>query len=154
MAPAHCTPMVTKASVTSLPSPTSLKFIQNPKSHTGYLHNFPLQWPYSSSQTLTQLLYPHLFNQDLHNWVKQEEEEGKTPGDKPLPALLSTYFTSPLSPPGDFLEICTEECVSTGVHLRNNQLKQLYSNSINVFKSTSYFPTGNPAKHTLQQTLK
>lgn len=80
--------------------------------------------------------------------------EGKTPGGRNLPALSSTNFTSPISPPGDLLGTCRAECVSTGVHLRNNQLKQLYSNSINVFKSTSYFPTGNPAKHTLQQTLK
>jgi len=79
-------------------------------------------------------------------------------GDKPCPvpeaAPSNRDFISPLSPPGDLLGTHRAECVSTGVHLKNNRLKQLYSNSINVFKSTSYFPTGNPAKRTLQQTLK
>lgn len=109
----------------------------------------------NSCPTITSLCYlTRLYVIERSRMGVRRKVNPSCPKSRPLPVLSSTNFTSLLSPLGDLLETCRAECVSTGAHLRNNQLKQLYSNSINVFKSTSYFPTGNPAKHTLQQTLK
>lgn len=105
--------------------------------------------------TITSLCYlTRLYVIERSRVGGEEESKSLMSQKQTSPCALDTNFTSLLSPLGDLLGTCRAECVSTGAHLRNNQLKQLYSNSINVFKSTSYFPTGNPAKHTLQQTLK
>lgn len=74
----------------------------------------------------------------------------------PKQALLSTsiFETLTMCPPGLLGELWFARTIYALVHLRNNQLKELYSDIINVFKPTSYFPAEIPAKHTLQQTLK
>lgn len=59
-----------------------------------------------------------------------------------------------MCPPGLLGGLWFAGTVYALVHLWNNQLKELYSDIINVFKPTSYFPAEIPAKHTLQQTLK
>lgn len=86
--------------------------------------------------------------------VTSQTEPNVNAVSSPCSSPSSVFETMTMCPPGILggLQFAGTMCAS--VFPVNNQLKELYSDIINVFKPISHFPAEIPAKCTLQQTLK
>lgn len=76
------------------------------------------------------------------------------PASSPCSSPTSIFETITMCPPGILGGLQSAGTMCASALPVNNQLKELYSDIINVFKPIFHFPAEIPAKCTLQQTLK